>query len=453
MREGALRVAVVGAGPSGVYATQALSSREDHVFDVDLFDALPVPFGLVRYGVAPDHLSIRGVRDTLDKTLDNPGVQFVGNVVVGTDITLEQLRSDYDAVILTYGASSDQRLGIEGEDLPGSIAATDLVAWYCGHPDGERIHMEGVISGATSAVVVGVGNVAVDVARILAKEPGALDSTDMPQHVLEALSDTSITDIHVLGRRGPVQASFTTKELKELGELTDVDVIVRPEDLNLDPVSATSVADNKVAGRNLEVLREWSMRTPTGARRRLHMNFFSRPVEVVGEDRVTGVLVERTSLSIDGSLSGTGEKELLPAQLVVRSVGYRGVGIAGVDVDPSTGTIANEDGRVLDAQGPTPGLYVAGWIKRGPSGIIGTNKKCATATVESVVADVEAGVLSTPDAPGSVLLHLSQRDGPVITSQGWRSINTAEQDLGATRARERTTIHQRADLIRAAQSE
>lgn len=452
MREPAVRVAVVGAGPSGIYAAEALSSRSDVVVDVDIFDALPVPFGLVRYGVAPDHLSIRSVRDTLDKTLDNPGVRFVGNVTIGRDVTMDELLDDYDAVLLTYGASADQRLGISGEDLTGSIAATDLVAWYCGHPDAQRAEIESAISAAGSVVVVGVGNVAVDVARILAKAPGALDSTDMPQHVLDALSSTSIRDIHVLGRRGPAQASFTTKELRELGELEDVDVIVDAIDLEIDQASADVVASSKVAARNLEVLREWAARPVGTSTRRLHLHFFSRPVDVIGTSTVEAVVVERTRLADDGSLVGTGELQELPAQLIVRSVGYRGVPLPGVDVDGRTGTIPNDDGRVLRDGIPVPGMYVAGWIKRGPTGIIGTNKKCAIASVEALLDDMAAEGRDRPAAMGSVVERLRGSGARVIDAAGWRSIDAAERQLGAAQGRERTTIHERSDLIRAGQS-
>lgn len=452
MREPAIRVAVVGAGPSGIYAAEALSSRADVEVDVDVFDALPVPFGLVRYGVAPDHLSIRGVRDTLDKTLDNPGVRFIGNVTVGRDVSLEELRADYDAVLLTYGASADQRLGIPGENLRGSIAATDFVAWYCGHPDARRTEMEDAIRSASSAVVVGVGNVAVDVARILAKAPGALDSTDMPEHVLGALATSPITTIHVLGRRGPAQASFTTKELRELGELEDVDVIVDAADLELDPVSAQAVASNKVAARNVDVLREWAAGPPGSARRRLYLHFFSRPVEVIGSNHVQAVIIERTRLSEDGSLEGTGELRELPTDLVVRSVGYRGEALTGIDVDARTGTIPHDEGRVLGTGGIVPGVYVAGWIKRGPTGIIGTNKKCAIATVESLMADMMNPGRAHPTAPGSVVARLRESGISVVDTAGWRQIDSAERRLGAINSRERTTIHERSELIRAAQS-
>jgi ferredoxin--NADP+ reductase len=447
MRSPNLRVAIVGAGPSGIYAAEALSTLHDVVVDVDVFDALPVPFGLVRYGVAPDHTSIRGVRDTLEKTLNNPGVRFFGNVRVGVDISLGELSEDYDAVILTYGASTDQQLGIPGEALKGSIPATELVSWYCGNPDARRELIENSIRNVSSVVVIGVGNVAVDVARILIKAPGELDATDMPQHVLEDLSSSSITDVHIVGRRGPAQASFTTKELKELGELLGVDVVVDPDDLELDPSSLETVAAHKVAARNVEVLKEWSSRSTGDQPRRLHFHFFRRPVEIIGVDGVSGVVLERTEFDEDGQLVGTGATEELPAQLVVRSVGYRGESSVGVEVDQRSGAIPHIDGRVLRGDSAVPGLYVAGWIKRGPSGIIGTNKKCAAGTVEGLIADYSAGILPTPANAGSVVALLDARGIDYCSTQSWRNIDRAERELGHSRGRERTTIHDHADLI------
>jgi ferredoxin--NADP+ reductase len=443
-----MRVAVVGSGPSGIYAADALTA-EDGV-EVDIIDRLPVPFGLVRYGVAPDHLSIRSVRDTLNKVLQKPGVRFIGNVTVGADVSPQDLLACYDAVILTYGASSDRRLGIPGEDLDGSVAATDFVAWYCGHPDADRQRFERLIPTATSAVVVGVGNVAVDVTRVLAKTVGELDHTDMPQHVLDTLASSGITDVYLLGRRGPAQATFTTKELKELGELLEADVVVDPSDVELDEASAAAAEADRAVGRNVEVIREWSTRAAEGRPRRIHVRFLSRPIELKGDDRVRSVIVERTRLTADGGAEGTGETEEIAADLVVRSVGYRGTQLGSLPFDEKRNVIPHEEGRVMDGAAVVPGFYVAGWIKRGPTGIIGTNKKDAVATVASVLADRDAGILPTPERAGQFAALLAERGVPAVTTSGWDAIDAAERALGATRGRDRTTIHDRDDLLRAA---
>lgn len=426
-----LRVAIVGAGPSGIYAADALTSQGEVDVEVDVIDRLPVPFGLVRYGVAPDHLGIRSVRTTLERVFDRPGVRFVGGVDVGTDLTLDAVRAAYDAVILTYGAARDRRLGIPGEDLPGSIAATDFVNWYCGHPDSNSAVIRSALEGARVAVVVGVGNVAVDVSRVLAKTLAEVDHTDMPQSVLDTLAATSISDVHLVGRRGPVQATFTTKELRELGELEDCDVVVPASSVDLDPFSAAAATQDRVAARNVEVIREWAGRTPGAAARRIHVHFFWRPVEIRGTDRVESIVLERTALDAEGTLCGTGELWELPCDLVVRSVGYRGVGLPGVPFDDQRGVVVHSEGRV-DA-----GLYVAGWIKRGPSGIIGTNKKDAAATVATLLADAPSLLeRARPDGIGPLI-----DEDSVIDFDGWRRIDAAEIALGARHGRDRTTIH------------
>ena len=446
-----LRIAVIGSGPSGMYAADALASQADLEVSVDVIDRLPVPFGLVRYGVAPDHHSIRSVRDTLDRVLDKPGVRFVGNVEVGEDVSLAELHEYFDAVILTYGASRDRRLEIEGEDLDGSVAATDFVAWYCGHPDADRATFERLIPTGTAVAVIGVGNVAIDVTRVLAKTVGELDDTDMPQYVLDTLGGSHITDIHLLGRRGPAQATFTTKELRELGELLDADVIVDPADLAFDAASDEVIRTDKAVARNVEVIKEWATRVPAGRNRRVHVHFLARPVELRGDDRVREVIVERTALDGSGGVTGTGELTSIAADLVVRSVGYRGTGLDDVPFDAKRGVIPNSEGRVERDGQPVPGEYVAGWIKRGPTGIIGTNKKDANATVASLLADQAAGTLPVASA-GTVEdfdALLAERGITIVTTAGWRAIDGAERALGASAGRDRTTIHDRQSLIEA----
>lgn len=444
-----MRVAVVGSGPSGMYATDALVEAGAHV---DVFDRLPVPFGLVRYGVAPDHVSIRSVRDTLNQIWEKPGVRFLGNVNVGVDISVNELRSHYDAVILTYGASSDRRLGIAGEDLPGSVAATDFVAWYTGHPEYQGPDFAAMLPEVRRVAVIGVGNVAVDVVRVLSKSADELSATDMPRAVLDVLASAPIEQVILLGRRGPAQGSFTTKELKELGELSEADIRVRGEDLQLDPVSASEVESNKVAGRNVKVIAEWAGREPRAdAVRHIDVRFFSRPIRLTGTDSVEGIEIERTELDESGSVIGTGESEILPVDMVVRSVGYRGTPMPGVPFDSRNNVIPNEDGRVIDDSAPLPGLYVAGWIKRGPTGIIGTNKKCAVGTVAALLEDFDSGILTpTPEPDGAIDDLLADRGVEVVSIAGWHAVDAAERALGAAENRDRVTIEDRSQLLRVA---
>ncbi len=439
-----VRVAIVGAGPSGLYAADALTQQTDVPVSVDILDRLPVPFGLVRYGVAPDHLSLRGVKNTLEQVLSHERVRFLGAVELGSTLTVEQLLRHYDAAILTYGASSDRHLGIPGEELPGSIAATDLVNWYCGHPDAVREQVEPALQDVRAAVVVGVGNVAVDVTRVLAKTGAELEHTEMPQHVLDLLEKTGITDVHVLGRRSAVHASWTTKELRELGALDDVDVVVDPAEVDL------PVPTDRLAARNLAVLQEFAARTPAGKGRRIHFHFCSRPVAITGAERVAAVEVERTEVDETGAARGTGETWTLPAQLVVRSVGYRGLGLDGVPYDASRGVVPSEEGRVLADGAPLSGLYVAGWIKRGPTGIVGTNKKDAAETVRSLLADVPGLPGAAEPEPAAVTALLDRSGQPYVELSGWQAIDAAELALGASRGRARTTIHEREALLRAA---
>lgn len=463
-----LVVAVVGAGPSGIYAAEALTQQREVPVEVIVLDRLPVPFGLVRYGVAPDHPSIRSVRNTLERTLGKTGVRFYGDVMLGTDLTAGELRASVDAVIYAYGAGSDKRLDIDGEDLVGSVAAAEFVAWYCGHPDVhpdtslaggterptrlEQEHFARLVASTTEAVVVGVGNVALDVARVLTKRASELADTDMADEVLESLDRKVVTDVHLLGRRGPAYTAFTTKELRELGQLPDVDLLVDPLDLELDESSRAVLARDKVAARNLVVLREWADRPKGLASRRLHLHFWTRPVRLLGSDRVEGVEVERTTLVADGSVAGLGGTRVIPAQLVVRSVGYRGARIDGVPFDAATGRVPHAEGRVIRDGEFSIDEYVTGWVKRGPTGVIGTNKSDAVETVTSLLHDVSDGALSAHGRVGRLAALLAERGVEPLGMDGWRRIDAAEVELGHTRGRVRTTLAHRSELLAAAES-
>ena len=444
-----LRVAVVGAGPSGLYAADALLSQENVPLTVDVIDRLPTPFGLVRYGVAPDHLSIRSVRDKLDGIFERPGIRFLGNVEVGKDLTWTQMEHYYDAVILAYGASRDRELGIPGEDLPGSIAATDLVNWYTGHPDMPPDAFTELLAGSHSVAVIGVGNVAVDVTRVLSKCANEIEHTDMPEHVFAALRGSGVREVHLIGRRGPAQANWTTKELRELGELEECGIVVDEGAQVDDPASMTAIASDKATARNVAVIEEWLARPPTSHPRMIHVHFRSRPVEIRGTGRVQEIVLERTTIDEEGRASGTGDLHAIPVDVVVRSVGYRGLPLEGLPFDADRHVIPNVEGRVMDGSDVRHGLYVTGWIKRGPSGIIGTNKKCAVQTVSAVLADASEGLLdraNDPD-PESVMMALAHVD--VVDHEGWRRIDAAERSLGERAGRDRTTLHDRSDLIAA----
>jgi ferredoxin--NADP+ reductase len=440
-----LRVTVVGAGPAGIFTAAALTDQDAVPVEVHVLDRLPTPFGLVRHGVAPDHTAIRDLRKSLQRVLERDAVRFTGNVEVGSDISLAELQASTHAVVLTYGAARDRSLGIPGEQLPGSIPATDLVSWYCGHPGTDPSAVEALLSGATSAVVVGVGNVALDVVRILAKGPGELESTDMPQHVLQALAGSRLRDIHLVGRRSPARATFTTKELRELGELPGVGVRVDPRDLELDPVEAAAAEANKVAGRNLAILREWSERPRTETARTVHLHFWSRPREVLGTDRVSGLVLERTAPDGEGGVALTGEDRTIPAQLLIRSVGYRSVPLAGLPFDAGAHVVPNHRGRVVDDGVPLAGHYVAGWLKRGPSGVIGTNKMDALETVGAVLEDVPQ--LLGREVGHDLAQQLAERGLVTTDMRAWRRIDDHEVGLGASRGRLRTTVHDWKELL------
>ncbi|MFB9467595.1 FAD-dependent oxidoreductase [Streptomyces cinereospinus] len=426
-----LRVAVVGSGPSGVYSAQTLV-QQDPTALVDVLDRLPCPYGLVRYGVAPDHEKIKSLQDTLRTVLEHERVRFLGGVQVGAGgVPAARLRELYHAVVYCVGAATDRHLGIPGEDLPGSFSATEFVSWYSAHPD---VTADDFVLGARSAVVIGVGNVAVDVTRILVRGAAELSSTDMPQAALTALTASRVSTVHMVGRRGPSQARFTTKELRELGALPGAEVRVDAAELALDPAYVDPSALPAVPRRNVEVLRGWAAGPPQGLPRAIRLRFFLRPVEVLADGgRVGAVRFERTVPDGRGGVTGTGRYEDVEARLVLRSVGYRGVPLEGLPFDPATGTVPHLAGRVVRGGVVAPGEYVAGWIKRGPTGVIGTNRPCAKETVLSLLED--AAVLVRKDVPADPLTALRAEGAEPVEWSGWRAIERAEAALGASLGR------------------
>jgi ferredoxin/flavodoxin---NADP+ reductase len=442
-----LTVAVIGSGPAGVYAAEALTRAGD--VRIDVIDALPSPYGLVRYGVAPDHPKIRSIIATLQTALENPAVRFLGNVAVGRDVTAQELKSHYDAIVVCTGAALDRRLGIPGEDLPGSVSATDFVAWYNGHPDTE---IDRFTLDAESAVVVGAGNVALDVARMLVKPFEQLRSTDLPDHVLNVLTASRIREVTIVARRGPVQAKFTTKELRELGDIPGLRVDVDSRDLELDAVSQEMLAGSQSAKRNVDALRKWGEAPPADSDRRLAIAFWWRPVEVLGTDRVSGLMVERTQLNESGNAVGTGEKHCIEADMVFRSIGYLGAAFPDLPFDARAGVVPNSDGRVVSKGSPLPGWYVAGWIKRGPTGVIGTNRRDAHQTVAALLEDAPRLSPAPHRDPDALTSLLTDRGVPVVTWEGWKAIDAAEIELGRAQGRDRARLVLRDELLRAASS-
>lgn len=414
----ALRVAIVGSGPAGIYTAEALLKHAQRTVEIDVLERLPTPYGLVRYGVAPDHESIKSIAGYLRRVLETPGVRFLGGIEVGTDVSVEDLLACYDAVVYCTGAAVDRRLGVPGEDLPGSVAATDFVNWYCGHPD---VPPETFSLDAEEVVVIGVGNVAVDVVRIMARSADELRGTDIPEEVLRRLAASRVRRIHMIGRRGPQHAKFTLKELRELGELENADVLARADELAVGDLTGLS----RQAAGVVEVLRSWSRRVPAGRPRRVEVRFWLRPVEIVGTSRVEGVRLERTRL-VDGGVEGTGEYTTIPAGMVIRSIGYRSVPLPGVRFDPRTMTVPHVAGKVADRQ------YVAGWLKRGPSGVIGTNKSDAAETARTLLAEA----VPDPSRPRFDDL-LSARGIRPVTYRDWLAIERAEAELAARLGRGR----------------
>ena len=430
--ERALRVAVIGSGPSGFYAVEPLLASPLNI-KIDMFDRLPAPFGLVRYGVAPDHPNIKNVIKIYEKLALDKRFSFFGNVTVGRDISLEQLRGFYDAIIFSCGAQTDKRLNIPGEDLTGSHTATEFVAWYNGHPDYRERKFD---LSCEVAVVVGQGNVSMDVSRILSKTVDELRNTDMASHAVEALSKSKILEVHLIGRRGPVQAAFTPPEIKELGELKNSDVVFNDlNDLKLNPESEAELSDpdKLIRKKNWDILQEFAKRPPGNKGKRFVIHFLKSPVQIEGQGRVQKLILEKNQLigpAGNQQAQGTGKKEELPCGLVFRSVGYRGVVTPGVPFDDKRGIFPNKGGRVIEGDKILKGLYAVGWIKRGPSGVIGTNKPDSAETVKVLFEDVPALTPCAAPDTNAVKNFLSQKSIRFVDFNDWKKIDAAEIERG-----------------------
>jgi ferredoxin--NADP+ reductase len=453
------RVAIVGAGPAGAFAAASvLRARGDA--EIDLFERLPTPWGLLRGGVAPDHQEIKRLEDTFDDQTLQRGCRLLGNVEVGVDVSHAELMSHYTAVIYATGAQTDKSLGIPGEDLPGSWAATEFVAWYNGHPDYRELEFD---LSARRAVVIGNGNVAADVVRMLTLSTSELERTDVADHALAALRQSNVEEVVVLGRRGPAQAAFTSAELRELGRLGGVDVRIDPDDVELDPVSRRwlEAEGTFTARKNVQLLREFAARPARArARRRIHLRFLRSPVEIRGDGRVEAIDIRRNEIvrTDDGAVRARPldeDVETIECGLVLRSVGYRAVPLPGVPFDERSFVLPNERGRVFTPEGePLPGVFAVGWIKRGPTGILGTNKRDAEETVSCLVEDLRAGALPEPPNPGRDQIDalLAARKPDLVTVLGWRAIASHELERGRSERRPRVKLASRDELLAAASS-
>jgi ferredoxin--NADP+ reductase len=441
-----LRVAVVGAGPAGIYAADILTKEYDRAH-VDLIERLPAPFGLVRYGVAPDHPRIKEIIKALHRVVGRDRIRFLGNVEYGSDLKLEDLRRHYDAVIFATGAITDRELDIPGIDLPGSHGAADFVSWYAGHPDVPRDWpLE-----ARQVAVLGAGNVALDVARMLAKPADEQLTTEIADTVYRGLKANQATDVHVFARRGPAQIKFTPMELRELSHSPAVDVIVHPEGFEIDEASQRAINSSKGTRLMVDTLLKYLEAEPTGAEHRIHIHLCQAPVEVLGTERVEGLRTERTELQGDGTVRGTGEYVDTPVQAVYRAVGYLSSHLPGLPFDHQAGVIVNDRGRVLDLDDvPLAGLYVTGWIKRGPIGLIGHTKSDAAETIASLLDDLDG--LPRPELtdPDAIRRHLADCGATVIDADGWVRLDAHELALGQASGRERIKVVPREDMIRAA---
>lgn len=454
---GTLRVAVVGAGPSACYAAQELLERSD--VEVEMFDRLPTPFGLVRAGVAPDHPGTKAVTESFERSFRRDAFGLHLDVEIGRDLSHAELLDHHHAVIYAVGASTDRRLGIPGEDLPGSHAATEFVAWYNGHPDYADRTFD--LSGER-AVIIGNGNVALDVARALVMDPEIFARTDMADHAVEALRNSNIREAVVVGRRGPAQAAYTNPELLALGQLRGIDVIVDPTEAELDPASRALLDDPEAEPRitlKVEQAQGFARRTPTEGNKRIVLRYLASPVEIGGDGKVESITLERNELvDVDGRLEArpTGERETLETGLVLRSIGYRGTPVADLPFDERRGVIPNEEGRVVDPQtgAALTGVYTAGWIKRGPSGVIGTNKQCSAQTVECLIDDFVAGRLATPAEDREKLATLvAERRPGFVDYSGWQKIDKQERARGAAAGRSRQKFVSVAEMLEASRLE
>ncbi|WP_433675714.1 FAD-dependent oxidoreductase [Microbacterium gorillae] len=434
-------IAIVGAGPAGVYAADILRTRVPDV-QIDLFEKLPAPYGLVRYGVSPDHPRIKKIQDALHEVLERPGIRLLCNVEIGSDVSMDELRDAYDAVIIATGADLDAALGIPGDDLPGSFGGADFVAWYDGHPDAPTAWP----LDAESVAVIGAGNVALDVARMLITHAEDLTHTDIPDHVEQAFMQNPMKDLHLLIRRGPADVRFSPMELRELGTRRDVDVIVDPAELVLDEHAERMIAQFSQRRIIVRTLTEWASIDPATrtASRRIHLHFYQQPARVLGEERVTGIEMERTRPDELGRIAGTDEFIRHEVGAVYRTIGYRSSPVPGVPFDESVGRVPNAAGRVLGPDGsPIPGLYATGWIRRGPVGLIGSTKSDAAETVESLIEDLATKTRVEPESSARLREQLTG----VVDWDGWLRIDAAERALGAERGRERTKIVDRERLL------
>lgn len=446
-----LRVAIIGSGPSGFYSADSLYKSGQHV-TVDMFERLLAPYGLVRYGVAPDHQKIKNVIKIYEKIAEYEGFTYLGNVTVGKDITIPELKEFYDAIIFTTGAETDRKLGIHGEYLRGSHTATEFVAWYNGHPDFCNRHFD---LSQEVAVIVGQGNVAIDVARILCKTVDELKNTDITQYALDALAESKIKEVHMFGRRGPAQAAFTPVEIREMGELADCDPFIDPQEMILSEASQKELEEPSNAPRrkNYEILKNLAAIGSRGRKKKFHIHFRKSPVEIVGSGRVEKVIFEKNVLIGEPhqqKAKGTGVKEEVPCGIFFRSVGYRGIPIKGLPFHDQAGVIPNQGGRLCDSEQIYYGLYTSGWIKRGPSGIIGTNKPDAEETVKNLLSDFEHLIPCPTPSTEAVINLLKSRNVRIINFQDWKKIDAAEIERGKNVGKPRekfTSLSQTLSLV------